>query len=193
MATSLAEHRKLLRATPAALYEVATAAVIAVNLAPQLLSSLQRIRLARKFRGLDTKWWRFGSLLVPVLEDTIERSLKLAASMDARGFGRIGNVPRRVLVTFQLLSFLSLCFFASATYLILATDQEVWVSLILVALGLCSLAFSLRLAGLAKLRTKYPGRPLGYPDFLVLICCVLGLFALANAAPGSEGLLQWNP
>src|SRR3954465_10095168 len=34
-------------------------------------------------------------MAVPVLEDALERSVDLAAAMDARGFGRRGSVPRR--------------------------------------------------------------------------------------------------
>lgn len=47
MANSLANPRKLLRATPGALYEIATAVSIAINLAPQLIASLNLVRRAR--------------------------------------------------------------------------------------------------------------------------------------------------
>ena len=34
------------------------------------------------------------SVALPVLEDTLERSLLLAAAMDSRGYGRAGAAPR---------------------------------------------------------------------------------------------------
>ena len=88
-ANSLANPKRLLRSMPAALYEVGTALVVAITILPQLADSLRRVRAAQRLRGGDTR--RVGGLrrlVVPVLEDALERSLALAAGMDARGYGR---------------------------------------------------------------------------------------------------------
>ena len=91
-ANALANPRRLLAALPAALYEVGTALVVALAVFPQLAESLQRVRRARRLRGEPGRGTRgLRSLVVPVLEDALERSLKLAASMDARGYGRSGS------------------------------------------------------------------------------------------------------
>lgn len=95
-ANSLANPRRLLASLPPALYEVGTAVVIALSLFPQLAESLQRVRRARRLRGDPGKG--VGALrrvVVPVLEDALERSLALAASMDARGYGRTGELNAR--------------------------------------------------------------------------------------------------
>ena len=88
-ANSLANPKRLLRSVPAALHEVGTALVVAVTMLPQFADSARRVRRAQSLRAGDMR--RVGRLrryLVPVLEDALERSLRLAAGMDTRGYGR---------------------------------------------------------------------------------------------------------
>ncbi|MDY7544011.1 MULTISPECIES: ATP-binding cassette domain-containing protein [unclassified Cryobacterium] len=61
---------------------VSRALVIAWATFPALLDSVRRVRLAAALRGERT----VAALLVPVFEQTIERALSLAASMETRGF-----------------------------------------------------------------------------------------------------------
>ncbi|MBC7591146.1 MAG: ATP-binding cassette domain-containing protein [Salinibacterium sp.] len=58
------------------------ALVVAWSTFPALLESVRRIRVAREFRGERGA----ASLIVPVLEQTIERAVALGASMEVRGF-----------------------------------------------------------------------------------------------------------
>ena len=54
------------------------------------------MRAAQALRGGDTgRVGRLRRFLVPVLEDALERSLALAAGMDARGYGRAGDGDAR--------------------------------------------------------------------------------------------------
>ncbi|MCW2789977.1 MAG: cobalt transporter permease [Aeromicrobium sp.] len=94
-ANALANPKRLLKSMPPALYEVGTAIVVALSVFPQLAESVQRVRRARRLRGDPGKG--VGSLrriVVPVLEDALERSITLAAGMDARGYGRSGQASR---------------------------------------------------------------------------------------------------
>ncbi|TFD03431.1 ATP-binding cassette domain-containing protein [Cryobacterium sp. TMT1-66-1] len=63
--------------------------VIAWATFPALLESVRRVRVARALRGERS----IASLLVPVFEQTIERALALAASMETRGFAATRAVP----------------------------------------------------------------------------------------------------
>jgi len=95
-ANSLASSFRLLRCVPAGLYEVAVAVTVAISFTPQVVLSIARVRDARRLRGRATtglRGWR--GLAVPVLDGALERSVALAASMDARGFGRRPTSPRR--------------------------------------------------------------------------------------------------
>jgi energy-coupling factor transport system permease protein len=92
-ANALANPRRLLRSMPPALHEVSTAVVVALSVFPQLAESVVRTTRARRLRPANGEN-RFAALLgvvVPVLEDALDRSLLLAASMDSRGYGRSGD------------------------------------------------------------------------------------------------------
>ena len=84
-AVSLTSPHKLLRVTPVVIYEFGVATVIATSALPNLVQSVARIRRARLLRGDEKPSWR--SIALPLLEDSLSRSLELAAAMDARGYG----------------------------------------------------------------------------------------------------------
>jgi energy-coupling factor transporter transmembrane protein EcfT len=84
-AVSLTSPHKLLRVTPIVIYEFGVATVIATSALPNLVQSIARIRRARLLRGDEKPSWR--SIALPLLEDSLSRSLELAAAMDARGYG----------------------------------------------------------------------------------------------------------
>ncbi|HVK26585.1 MAG TPA: CbiQ family ECF transporter T component [Actinokineospora sp.] len=94
-ANALADPKRLLKSLPAALYEVSVAVVVALTVAPQLATSARSVRRARALRGDPVRGRRMiRTLLVPVLEDALDRSLSLAAAMDSRGYGRTACLPR---------------------------------------------------------------------------------------------------
>lgn len=84
-AVSLTSPHKLLRVTPVVIYEFGVATVIATSALPNLVQSISRIRRARLLRGDENPSWR--SIALPLLEDSLSRSLELAAAMDSRGYG----------------------------------------------------------------------------------------------------------
>jgi energy-coupling factor transporter ATP-binding protein EcfA2 len=65
-----------------------TAAAIALATYPALLESTRRVRLARRLRRERS----LRSLLIPVFELALERSVALATAMDTRGFGADSRV-----------------------------------------------------------------------------------------------------
>ena len=88
-ANALADPYRLLRALPSALHEVGVAVAVALSLAPQAGVAAAQVRDARRLRGRPTRGWAaVRGVGLPVLEGALERSVSMAASMDARGFGR---------------------------------------------------------------------------------------------------------
>jgi energy-coupling factor transporter transmembrane protein EcfT len=75
----------LLRVLPVFIYEIGITLVIATSVFPQLAASFQRIRKAQKLRGIEGS--KFRNLALPLLEESLTRSLQLAESMDSRGYG----------------------------------------------------------------------------------------------------------
>jgi energy-coupling factor transport system permease protein len=96
-ANALANPRRLLRSMPPALHEVSTAVVVALSVFPQLAESIVRVRRARRLRPAprESRIKAMRMVVIPVLEDALDRSLLLAASMDSRGYGRTGDRSRR--------------------------------------------------------------------------------------------------
>jgi energy-coupling factor transporter transmembrane protein EcfT len=87
-AASLTSPHRLLRVLPVYIYEFGISIVIATSVLPQLVSSVSRIRQAQKLRGqslLGFASWR--RVAIPLLEESLARSLDLAAAMDSRGYG----------------------------------------------------------------------------------------------------------
>ena len=166
MANTLANPKRLLKSMPGALYEVATAMTVAINLAPQLIESLQRVRKARRLRGRSKGIRALPSIVIPALEDTIEQSLALAASMDARGFGRRGDLTYREVLAIRTLSLGGILLISISVYLFLATQlQQLGFGLLLA--GLVALAATIRLTSRRMLRTKYNRQSLLLADYLI--------------------------
>lgn len=185
MANTIANPRKLLRSTPSALYEVATAAAVAINLAPQLLASLQRVRKARALRGTSTSLRNLGGLLIPVLEDSIQRSLDLAASMDSRGFGRRGVMSQRTAAISRLASLFGIVGLAIAGYLLLATAVPAYITVLLLVLSLGLFYTSVRLSAIHSIRTRLTIEKPGALDYAVLgISAAVVIILAVNQIPG---------
>ena len=87
-AASLTSPHRLLRVLPIFVYEFGVTVVIATSVLPQLVTSVTRIRQAQRLRGQNTKGFAsYRRVAIPLLEESLARSLDLAASMDSRGYG----------------------------------------------------------------------------------------------------------
>jgi len=155
-ANAVADPRRLLRSLPAALYEISVAVVVGLTLAPQLAASARAVRRARALRGEPVRGRAaIRSLLVPVLEEAFERSLQLAATMDARGYGRSGDVSpghRRLTSALVLAGLLGLA--VGGYGLLDATAPAVLGLPVLLAGALLSVA-ALRLSARRVTRSRY--------------------------------------
>ncbi|MXM62720.1 energy-coupling factor transporter transmembrane protein EcfT [Streptomyces sp. HUCO-GS316] len=154
-ANALANPTRLLKSLPGALYETGVAVVVALTFAPNLIADVQRLRAARRLRGRPDRGVR-GLLQVglPVLEGALERSVALAAAMDARGYGRTADVPPAVRRTTTALTLGGLLGVCAGTYgLLTAADGTYGLPLLLA--GLVAALAGLRLGGRRCLRTRY--------------------------------------
>ena len=112
-ANSLANPKRALRVLPGALYELGVAVTVALSVAPQLVESVQRVARARRLRAGKAKGIRaLRAIALPVLHDALDRSLRLAAAMDSRGYGCTGTASRasrRVTSVLMLTGMAGLC------------------------------------------------------------------------------------
>lgn len=154
-ANALANPARLLKSLPAALYEAGVAVVVAMTFAPNMVADVVRLRTARRLRGRPTGGIKaILQIGLPVLEGALERSVAIAASMDARGYGRTARVPAAVRHTTNVLTLGGLLGMCAGTYGLLAAEgAEYGLVLLLVSL-LLALA-GLRLGGRRSIRTRY--------------------------------------
>lgn len=154
-ANALANPSRLLKSLPGALYETGVAVVVALTFAPNLIADVQRLRAARRLRGRPDSGIR-GLLQVglPVLEGALERSVALAAAMDARGYGRTAEVPPAVRRTTAALTLGGLLGVCAGTYGLLTAEGGTYGLPLLLA-GVAAALAGLRLGGRRSLRTRY--------------------------------------
>lgn len=94
-ANALTTATKILKVIPRNLYGVGIAAALATTLTPQLAHSIARVRQAQFLRGQAESGIRsWKRTATPVFEDSISRSLDLAAALEARGYG-VNERPTR--------------------------------------------------------------------------------------------------
>ena len=167
-ANSLANPKRLLRSVPPALYEIGAALVVAVTVLPQFAESLRRVRAAQTLRAGETgRVGRLRRLLVPVLEDALERSLALAAGMDARGYGRAGAATRAQRRTTGALMLVGLVGICVGVYAVLDRTAPRLLALPMLGLGVVAAVAGLRSAGRRVQRTRYRPDPWGLPELAV--------------------------
>ncbi|GAA2520958.1 CbiQ family ECF transporter T component [Streptomyces longisporus] len=154
-ANALANPSRLLKSLPGALYETGVAVVVALTFAPNLIADVRRLRAARRLRGRPDRGIR-GLLQVglPVLEGALERSVALAAAMDARGYGRTAEVPPAVRRTTAALTLGGLLGVCAGTYGLLTAEGGTYGLPLLLA-GVAAALAGLRLGGRRSLRTRY--------------------------------------
>ncbi|WP_097254945.1 MULTISPECIES: energy-coupling factor transporter transmembrane component T [unclassified Streptomyces] len=181
-ANALASPARLLKSLPGALYEIGVAVVVALTFAPHLIADVQRLRAARRLRGRPDRGIR-GLLQVglPVLEGALERSVALAAAMDARGYGRTAAVPARVRRTTTALTLGGLLGVCAGTYGLLTAEGGTY-GLPVLGAGVVAALAGLRLGGRRTPRTRYRPEPWGVHAWLVAGsgAAVAALLALAS-------------
>lgn len=155
-ANALANPKRLLKAVPGALYEVGSAVVVALSVFPQLAESVLRVRRARRLRGGAGSGRRaLHGIVVPVLEDALDRSLQLAAAMDARGYGRSGDTPRGVRLLTGTLTIVGLIGVCVGVYGVLdgSAPRTLGVPMLLAGLAVAGAGFAV--TGRRVRRTRY--------------------------------------
>lgn len=167
-ANALAAPRRMLRLAPAALYEVQVALVVALSFAPQLVIDARRVHHARRLRGRRVRARDFfRTTAMPVLESALDRSVDLAAAMDARGYGRMRQLagPRRRMIS--ALSLLGALGLLVGLYGLLSASIGPALSLGAVIAGVALVTGALLAGRTRAVRTRYRPDPWALPEWLV--------------------------
>jgi energy-coupling factor transport system permease protein len=191
-ANTLANPKRALRVLPAALYELGVTITVAITVAPQLVESVQRVRRARKLRGDTARGRRaIRGIAMPVLHDALDRSFQLAAAMDSRGYGRVGEVParvRRLTATLLLAGLLGLCL---GTYGLLDTSTPRLLGVPALTFGIALAAAGLALGGRRIQRTRYRPDRWAFAEWCTAASGVVA--AIGAVIAGSHNASALNP
>lgn len=173
-ANALANPKRLMKSMPPALYEIGTSLVVAITVLPQLADSTRRVRAAQQLRGGPGGRVRgLRRLLVPILEDALERSLAMAAGMDARGYGRAGGLTsarRRGTGALMLAGLLGICVGA---YAVLDPTAPSYLVAPMLVLGVALAVLGLVSAGRRVQRTRYRPDPWRAPEAAAILSGLL--------------------
>lgn len=166
-ATSLASPTRLLKAMPAALYEVGVAVVVALSFAPAMVADVGRVKTARRLRGRPSTGIRgVAGSAMPVFSGALERSVALAAAMDSRGYGRTAERTRgerRVTAALVLGGVVGVCL---GLYALLDGSAASIAGAPILVLGVSAAGLGMWRSGRRSTRTRYRPDPWSWPEWV---------------------------
>jgi energy-coupling factor transport system permease protein len=199
-ANVLANPKRLLKSTPASLHEIGVAITVALTVAPQLVESARRVRRARALRGGGAASRRhvLRQVVVPVMTDALDRSILLAAAMDARGHGRTTETSATRRIMSGALVLLGLCGVCVGVYGLLDATTAAALGAPTLVLGVAAALGGLALAARSARTTVYRPDPWRTAEWVVAasgIAVAAGLFLAGHVDPDnlnpSLQPLQW--
>jgi energy-coupling factor transport system permease protein len=181
-ANSLVSPYRLLRCLPPVLYEAGVAVTVALSFTPELIETIGTVRQARRLRGVPSRGLRgMRGIAVPVLEGALDRSLQLASSMDARGYGRrseAGNMIR-ILATVSVAAGLLLA--AVGVYGVVVAGSLFGLGLPVLAVAVALCASGLALGGRRAQRSRYRPDRWGGAEWAIVASGLAAVAAMALA------------
>ena len=195
-ANSLASPYRLLRCLPAVLYEAGVAITVSLSFAPELVMAIGDIREARRLRGRSVRGLSgLRGMAVPVLERALERSLQLASSMDARGYGRRVPVARRARRWSGGATAAGLLLVVAGVYGVVVAGSLPGGGIPFVAVGAVLVGVGLAAGGRRTDRTRYRPDPWRLQEWLVAASGVVVVGTLVAAGLAWVSGLQFvaNP
>lgn len=187
---------RLLRSLPPVLHEAGVAVAVAVTLAPQLVVSVARVRSARRLRGRPGGIRGVRGTVMPVLEDALERSIRMAASMDGRGYGRTAAVAAGTRRAASVALLAGVTGLVVGSFAVLDASAPAVLRLPMVAAGAVSCIVGLALSGRRIQRTIYRPDPWAWAEWAVAASGIgaavsMGLADRGDVLAPSTQPLQW--
>ena len=187
---SVVSHHELLGSAPRAFHEAGLVVTIAAAFVPSTVASWQGAREADRARtgGIVRRRGRLARTVVPVLETGMERSLRLADSMDSRGFARHPPGPADTASAWGALLALT----ALAGSFVALVGRRSTLAAVLATTGAVVLVSAVVLASKASPRQRYRPRALTGEDLFIMATTALALTLVAVAAASGEESLTWS-
>jgi energy-coupling factor transport system permease protein len=185
---AVSPHR-VLRTAPAALFHAGLVVTVGLTLLPATIEDTRRIREMRALRGARTGLRELPALVVPAVINGLERSMRLAEAMEARGYAA-SEPPQRGR---QVLGALSVPLLIAAAWGWYYYEWAQPLALVAAALGIAALvAWSLAMARGSR-TTRLRDEPLHQFD---RGCIAFSAAVIAVTVAGSAGgwlPMKYNP
>ena len=192
---AVVDHYQLLRATPSFLFQAGVIISIAITFVPQMVLSAREIRQAQRIRGHRFRGLRdLLPLVIPLLANSLERSIQLAETMEARGFGTAVNPPSRrhaILSQAGLLAAL-LAVLAGLALLAFYLQGRVW-GLLLLGVGVLGVLAFFGFHGRQVQRTRYRRPAWHARDTVVTIASVISVTIVIAVRMTAPETLYYSP
>ncbi|MDX1615957.1 MAG: energy-coupling factor transporter transmembrane component T [Candidatus Promineifilaceae bacterium] len=169
----------LVRLVPAGLQDLGVVVLIALTYVPQTRRHLQQIREAQAIRGHELRGLRdWRPVLIPLLIGGLERAMRIAEVMVARGFGTTVSVEARWLE--RVGTVMALTTTLLGWLLLLWIENIGWFMLFV---GFGALGILLWKRGRSAQRTRYRQMPWGWPETVTVLLSVIALLIVVLPVP----------
>lgn len=176
--------RDIIRLIPRAFHPVAVVISIAVTFVPTLLHQFEQIKDAQRVRGHRVRGLRdWLPLLLPLLVGGLERALKLAEAMVARGFAASGEGTHPATVRLSMIGGL-LAVLAGWLLRLLWNQMALGGGLLL--LGVLLIIGALWVVGRQTPHTVYRPARWSPVDFAMIYCAVVVVAVFLIPLPGLD-------
>ena len=185
---AVSPHR-VLRTAPAAVFQAGLVVTVGLTLLPSSIEDVRRIREMRALRGARGGLRDLPALVVPAVIGGLERSMRLAEAMEARGYGAAPPRARRPRLAGMLSAPL---LFAAACGWFYYQPLRVPAAIVGAA-GIGAIGWWLGSAARSRHTTSLTVEPLHWPDRVLAVASFGGAaVTLGLAIAGWEGL-KYNP
>lgn len=185
---AVSPHR-VLRSTPAALFHASLIVTVGLTLLPSSIEDLRRIREMRALRGARGGLRDLPALVVPAVIGGLERSMRLAEAMEARGYASTARPPAPA----RLAAAASAPLLVAASWTWFYSDEWRWLGALLAIAGAAGLVYWFVAAGRAQRTTRYISQPIPLLQKCAIASSTGGIVAAFLLRLTGEGNLTYNP
>ncbi|MDZ7727695.1 MAG: hypothetical protein U5Q44_05560 [Dehalococcoidia bacterium] len=180
---------RVLRMGPAAVFHAGLVVTIGLTLLPATIEDLRRLRELRALRGGGTGVRDLPALVVPALIGGLERAMRLAEAMEARGYAAPAPLP----VLPRIAAMLAVPLVLVAAWLWLYVPSLALLAGLLALLACSGLAAWVVAAARARSTTRMRPERAGAVDVVAMVFSVALAVAAFGSRVGGWADLTYNP
>ncbi len=181
--------QKVLRSSPAALFHASLVVTVGLTLLPSSIEDLRRIREMRALRGARGGLRDLPALVVPAVIGGLERSMRLAEAMEARGYAASARPPASA----RMAAAASAPLLVASAWLWFYSDRWQWAAGVLGMAGFAAICWWFWVSSAQQKTTRYADDPVPWMQkALIGASAVVGVVVVGMRLAGTAGL-AYNP